>query len=87
MPTPAKTPPPPTCPICNGRLTPITLDPDTPPWLCPACSRGWWNAELNLDLTADPEGRGWGSYSRNRRVIAAAEAEHAAARAAAGESS
>lgn len=36
-----------TCPNCGGELTPLILEPDTPPWGCyNGCERAWWEAEL-----------------------------------------
>lgn len=34
------------CPKCGKPLAPVALDPDTAPWLCNECHRGFWSAEL-----------------------------------------
>lgn len=40
-----------TCPICGAALSAIATPPaDTPPWVCGSCCRGWWNAELTLQV-------------------------------------
>ena len=35
-----------TCPTCGGQLAPHVGLPQTAPWLCANCRRGWWLAEL-----------------------------------------
>lgn len=35
------------CPNCGSQLQRVSLDPDTPPWLCQLCARGWWQAEVD----------------------------------------
>jgi len=35
-----------TCPNDGAPLQPVALDPDTAPWLCNVCRRGWWVSEL-----------------------------------------
>lgn len=40
-------PNPKTCPNCGRPLTPVPdHDPQTAPWLCHPCARGWWGSEL-----------------------------------------
>lgn len=34
------------CPKCGRPLQPVALGPDTAPWLCNECHRGFWSAEL-----------------------------------------
>lgn len=35
------------CPNCGQQLQPVRdLGPDSTPWLCKTCARGWWPAEL-----------------------------------------
>ena len=41
-----------TCPKCGGQLQPVALDPNTAPWLCPICSRGFWASELTNESRA-----------------------------------
>lgn len=40
------TPPVPPCPSCGQPLTHVALGPDSAPWLCTPCARGFWQAEL-----------------------------------------
>ena len=35
-----------TCPGCGANLDAVALDPDSAPFACQGCSRGWWRAEL-----------------------------------------
>jgi hypothetical protein len=67
----------PACPNCGNQLTSVDLNADTPPWLCKACSRGWWNAEIEAGELWDPDTRSWGSASKTRRVLAKCERERA----------
>ena len=34
------------CPSCGAQLQHHVGPPQDTPWLCRACGRGWWNAEL-----------------------------------------
>lgn len=36
------------CPKCGRTLAPTALGPDTAPWLCNDCHRGFWAAELTV---------------------------------------
>lgn len=36
----------PTCPNCANALLAVVGSPESAPWLCTACHRGWWPAEL-----------------------------------------
>lgn len=68
--------PPPPCPGCGEPLQPVvTDDPQTPPWVCRECDRGWWNAELAPDAARfyRPEFRDFGRGSQH--VVRAAVAE------------
>lgn len=43
------------CPSCGRPLEVAatrSLDPDTAPWLCNACRRGFWAAELSAEARA-----------------------------------
>lgn len=35
------------CPKCGAQLAPVALDPQTAPWLCAGCHRGYWAPELS----------------------------------------
>ena len=35
------------CPQCGGLLLAVEDQPDTAPWLCDRCHRGFWSAELS----------------------------------------
>ncbi len=35
------------CPECGGLLLAVEDQPDTAPWLCDRCHRGFWSAELS----------------------------------------
>lgn len=41
-----------TCPCCGQQLAPVAQGPAAAPWLCAACCRGWWAAELTPDARA-----------------------------------
>lgn len=43
-----------TCLICGSQLQPVVLGPDSAPWLCHVCHRGYWVCELG-----DDGRRGW----------------------------
>lgn len=62
------------CPGCGGQLTPHAGHPQSTPWICNECARGWWVAELTREARIHyrPSHHDWG-YDR-----AAAEALHAA---------
>lgn len=69
------------CPGCGAQLAPVVLGPDSAPWLCVICVRGWWVAELSQAARA-----GWVqslrsfSWPATRGAVAAGvEAELAAA--------
>lgn len=66
---------PPTCPGCGAALTAVDVSrrPDTPPWLCGNCSRGWWNAELSARGAYDPILRDFGHSSQKVHQGAKAE--------------
>jgi ribosomal protein L37AE/L43A len=67
-----------TCPHCGRSLLPVTR-PETAPWLCLECHRGWWSAELTVAAkdAYRPEYRDFG-YGQTARLIAetAAEEQH-----------
>lgn len=67
----------PSCPNCGKEVTAVSLDPDTPPWVCNPCARGWWNAELDPVAAKqwNPDDRSWGSPAASRKVQAACERE------------
>ena len=87
FPTPASAPvvpagsPTEPCPICGRPLAPVVLGPETAPWLCAGCHRGWFAAELSAEARA-----GWVSGQRcfhwrlAARLRAAVDQEVAAAR-------
>lgn len=81
MPPPIAAPP--VCPLCGQPLQVIgTLDPQTAPWGCYPCGRGWWVAELaaasQMPDLLDPN-LGWLSDIRTVGVLAACEGEMAQA--------
>ena len=41
-----------TCPHCGTTLEAVAQNPQTAPWLCRACSVGWWSAELTKEARA-----------------------------------
>lgn len=63
------------CPGCGAKLTVIDVSrrPDTPPYQCANCNRGWWLAELAATLHWDPLQRDFGPASTD--IAAAADAE------------
>jgi len=71
------------CPAC-GRLMTIPgialVDPQTAPWLCQPCGRGFWHAECSPDARAAyrPRHHDWGYGSVALR--ATVDQERAAAR-------
>jgi hypothetical protein len=70
-----------TCPNCGGRLEAVRdQDPDTAPWLCGRCVRGWWPAELTDEARSawSPHTRDFGP--RRLEIMVAAWADRDAAR-------
>jgi hypothetical protein len=55
-----------TCPKCGAPLQPVALGPETAPWLCAGCSRGFFAAELTPEARAvyRPEHDDWGFTTR-----------------------
>lgn len=68
---------PPRCPACGGELLAVALGADTPPWLCPRDSRGWWQAELDSAQFFNVHRRDYGRATEH--VLAAAEEERGTA--------
>lgn len=62
------------CPGCGGGLAPVVLDPQTAPWLCTRCHRGWWPGELLADHRVAWRRSQWDFGALTARV-----AEHVAA--------
>jgi len=40
------------CPRCSAGLTAVVQGPDSAPWLCRPCRRGWWAVELTAGSRA-----------------------------------
>lgn len=70
------------CPHCGNELTPIALGPDTAPWLCAGCHRGYFNAELTSEARARyrPAARDYGTGKGKVAIRQAVELEVQAAR-------
>lgn len=51
-----------TCPKCGAQLQPVALDPNTAPWLCRGCRRGFFACELTKEARAiyRPQHDDWG---------------------------
>ena len=50
------------CPKCGKALMPVALGPDTAPWLCADCARGFFTVELTEEARAQyrPDKDDWG---------------------------
>ena len=50
------------CPKCGKALQPVALGPETAPWLCADCARGYFAAELTTEARAlyRPHRDDWG---------------------------
>ena len=74
------------CPSCGRPLevAPIQFGPDTAPWLCNACHRGFWSAELTVEARASYRTKfhDWGQGSPGAAVRRGVLAERLHARAA-----
>lgn len=55
-------PPVATCPNCGQLMEVVVLEPQSAPWVCRMCGRGFWCAELSDDARAmyRPEHNDWG---------------------------
>lgn len=42
------------CPACGRPLAPVVASPDSAPWLCHPCGRGWFAAEIANPGSWDP---------------------------------
>lgn len=72
-----------TCPNCAGPLLPVAGSPETPPWLCTGCHRGWWPSELTEEArsTWNPLVRAFRPANRaDARAAVAADLDAAAKR-------
>jgi transposase-like protein len=69
-----------TCPNCGGALTgPTFVNFATPPYVCHACHRIWWTAELTPAARAAwrPQFLDYGYGAPAQAVVAAIAAERA----------
>ena len=69
----------PTCPTCGKPLDALALDPETTPFVCRSCARGWWQAELDAQALHDPVTGDFGRATND--VLEASLKERATARA------
>ena len=70
------------CPNCGAECYPVVLGPESAPWVCMICRTGWWVAELTraARLAWRPEHRDFGYGMARAAIVAARDAEQAAAR-------